>query len=193
MGLGDRVLVLASSSPRRAEMLRKLGIRFQVRTVPVEEIVEAGEKAADAAVRLAGAKAQAAMCGRDEELVVGADTVVVVDGEILGKPSSPGEAQAMLKKLSGRDHEVLTGLALIRCRDGTVFSGVDRTRVSFRSLSQEDIEALVSSGEALDKAGAYGIQGLAALVVERIEGDYNNVVGLPLGLLRRLLHEEASK
>jgi septum formation protein len=123
--------------------------------------------------------------------VLGADTVVVIDGLALGKPAGEETARAMLERLSGREHEVMTGVAVLRETDGAAFSGMERTRVRFARLSAGDVEILVASGEPLDKAGAYAIQGLGALVVERIEGDYYNVVGLPLARLRRVMEEAA--
>jgi septum formation protein len=184
--LGETPLVLASASPRRAALLRDLGVPFTLRPADVEETVGEGEPPARAAVRLAEAKARAA-AGPGNALVLGADTLVVLEGRPLGKPRDPAHARAMLLSLSGRDHEVVTGVALLRERDGGLVSGVERSRVHFRELTEEDLRALVESGEAMDKAGAYGIQGLASLVVTRLDGDYTNVVGLPLGLLRRLI------
>jgi septum formation protein len=186
IGLGERTLVLASASPRRAELLGGLGVPFTRRAVDVDETPAAGEAAEVTARRLAETKARAAVLPGEDAVVLGADTVVVVDGEVLGKPRDAREAAGMLRRLSGRPHEVITGVAL--AEGDSLRSGVARTRVVFRALEDEDIHALVHSGEARDKAGAYGIQGLAALVVERIEGDYFNVVGLPLGLVRELLH-----
>jgi septum formation protein len=193
LGLDRRPLVLASASPRRTAMLRKLGIRFRARPVAVSEEIHPGEDPAQAVARLAAAKARSAARPGEDERVVGADTVVVVEEAVLGKPRDPDDARSMLERLSGREHLVMTGVAVVRGRDGALFSGVERTRVRFRALSGEDIEALVESGDGLDKAGAYGIQGLAALAVEGISGDYNNVVGLPLGLLRTLLRKEAGR
>jgi septum formation protein len=189
LGLGERRLVLASASPRRASILEALGVRFEVRLVRLQEGREAGETPAQTCLRLARAKAVAAGRKGEDALVLGADTVVVLDGEVLGKPRDDREAEAMLQRLSGRVHIVLTALALLRARDGAMFTGVEETRVRFLPLSREDIEALVASGEPMDKAGAYGIQGSAAVVVERIEGDYYNVVGLPLARLRRVIGE----
>jgi septum formation protein len=195
LGIEGAEIVLASGSPRRAAMLGDLGVRFRAHPVEVPETVGPGEDAASAAVRLAQAKARAAagaLPGRDV-LVVGADTLVVLDGAPLGKPRDDEDARRMLRSLSGRAHGVVTGVAVLRVRDGALFSGYEHTEVRFRDLAGADIEALVGSGEAADKAGAYGIQGLASLMVEGIEGDYFNVVGLPLGLLRRLLRDAAGR
>jgi septum formation protein len=191
LGIEGGEIVLASASPRRAAMLEELGVRFRRHPVQVPEEVRPGEDAAQAAVRLAQAKARAAGAGFADRdiLVVGADTLVVLDGAPLGKPAGDEDARRMLRELSGRTHEVVTGVAVLRTRDGALFAGSEHTRVRFRELAEADVEALVASGEAADKAGAYGIQGLASLVVDGIEGDYFNVVGLPLGLLRRLLRD----
>jgi septum formation protein len=165
-------------------------VRFTVRPVDVDESIHPGEAPAAAARRLAEEKALAALASiasGDDTLLVGADTLVVADGEALGKPRDAADARRMLRLLSGRSHEVVTGVAVARTADRAVVSGVEVTGVRFRLLDADDIAALVESGEALDKAGAYGIQGLAALAVDRIEGDYFNVVGLPLGVLRRLV------
>ncbi len=200
LGVEGVRLVLASASPRRAELLTGLGVRFTARPVDVDESPRPGEAPAAAARRLAEEKALAAAArtpgddartvgapGNDATLIVGADTLVVVDGDALGKPLDAEHARRMLRLLSGRTHEVVTGVAVVRGADRSVRSGVETTRVRFRVLDADDIAALVDSGEAMDKAGAYGIQGLAALAVDGIEGDYSNVVGLPLGLLHRLL------
>jgi len=189
LGLGTRKLVLASASPRRAALLRELGLVFDVRPAAVEETLDAGETPEAAAERLAAAKVRAAARAGEEALVVGADTLVAVDGLILGKPRDPAEAARMLTSLSGRTHRVVTGVAVRSGREGREVSGREITRVTFRSLHPAEIDLLARSGESLDKAGGYGIQGLAALAVTRIEGDYSNVVGLPLGLLRRLILE----
>ena len=190
MGLHHHRLVLASNSPRRAELLRALGVSFQVRPVSVDETIRGGESPEAACVRLAVAKALAAAASPEPEaLVLGADTLVVLEGSALGKPRSNEEAREMLRRLSGRSHHVWTGLAVHRPSDGATFTGKERTEVHFSVLSEEMIEILVASGEPMDKAGAYGIQGLAGLFVERIEGDYFNVMGLPLARLRRLIGE----
>jgi septum formation protein len=201
LGIEGVRLVLASASPRRAALLAGLGVRFTVRAVDADESLHVGESPATAARRLAEEKALAAAAaltpgddartarapGNDATLTVGADTLVVLDGVALGKPLDAEDARRMLRLLSGRTHEVVTGVAVVRDADRHVISGVETTTVRFRELDADDIATLVDSGEAMDKAGAYGIQGLAALAVDGIEGDYSNVVGLPLGLLRRLV------
>lgn len=180
-------LVLASGSPRRRAVLSALGLTFDVRPPEVDETVRDGESGTDAARRLAEEKA-AAVAAADEELVLAADTIVVLDEHLLGKPAGREEAAEMLGRLSGREHVVITGLAL-RARNEIV-SAATPTAVTFRPLDEEEIMAYVRTGEPLDKAGAYGIQGYGSALVERIEGDFFNVMGLPvptfLDLLRAL-------
>jgi septum formation protein len=174
-------LLLASRSPRRAELLRTLGVAFRVIDVEVDETTRVGEAPVDYVRRLARDKARAgqAVAGDASLPVLAADTTVVLDGAILGKPLDDADARAMLARLAGRTHEVLTGVAVIDAR-GWLDDAVVATRVSFRALSPAEIAAYVASGEPADKAGAYGIQGLGGALVERIDGSYSNVVGLPL-------------
>jgi septum formation protein len=172
-------LVLASSSPRRLDLLAALGLRPEVRPAHVDETPGAGESGAGLAARLARAKVDAV--AGPGELVVGADTVVVVDGEQLGKPVDAADGDRMLRRLAGREHEVLTGLA-VRF-DGRTSTTVVGTRVRFRPLDDADIAWYRATGEGRDKAGGYGIQGAAAVFVVSIEGSYPNVVGLPLAEL----------
>jgi septum formation protein len=181
-------LVLASASPRRADLLRAAGYDFDVRPADVDERVRAGEGPEPYARRLAEAKAL--RLGRHPALpVLAADTVVVVDGEVLGKPADPDDAARMLRRLSGRVHEVLTAVALIPAGRGPVpvEVAVERTRVEFRQLVEAEIAGYVATGEPMDKAGAYAVQGRAAGFVRRLEGSYSNVVGLPLPLVHRML------
>lgn len=178
------VLVLASQSPRRRELLTAAGIPFIVRVKPVEE-VRASDETPDTYVRrLARAKAEASWEGRDE-IVLGADTVVVLDREVLEKPRDAEDARRMLRLLSGREHTVITGICL-RHAGGAEIDSV-ATAVCFLPLSAEEIDAYVASGEPLDKAGGYGIQGLASKFVERIDGCFFNVVGLPVSRVYRYL------
>lgn len=190
----QRPLVLASASPRRAELLRQVGLSFEVQVSNVpEEADEPGRDAAEVAAEHARQKALAVARQYPERLVLGADTVVVLDGAVLGKPVDATAAQAMLRRLSGREHEVITAVVLA-LSDGQCARVVDEhaecTRVCFRALSATEIECYVATGEPLDKAGGYGIQGRGALLVRAIEGCYFNVVGLPLSstweMLRRL-------
>jgi septum formation protein len=178
------MLVLASQSPRRREILRQAGIPFTVRAADVDESVLEGESPAAYVQRLAAAKAHAVEAAADET-VLGADTTVVIDGEILAKPADPADARRMLSRLSGRRHEVLTGICL-RNGAATICDCVS-TSVAFASLTDAEIDEYVASGEPMDKAGAYAIQGLASKFVERIEGDYFNVMGLPVALVYRHL------
>jgi len=185
-------LILASASPRRAEILRNAGIPFETHATAVDESLRSGELRGDYVRRLALAKARgAAEALRDsgESLFIGADTIVVVDGEILGKPSSDEEARRMLRLLRGRVHEVHTGVAVVRrprAMEGIV---EEITRVTFAPLSDREIDAYVATGEPSDKAGAYGIQGIGGRYVTRIEGCYFNVMGLPIARLWALLSE----
>ena len=183
------MLVLASESPRRQEILARAGIAFAVRPARVEEERLDGENAREHVSRLARSKAEAVTAGPDE-IVLGADTVVVVDGQILGKPTDSEDAARMLRQLSGREHFVMTGICLRSARG--VIVDVETTRVRFAALSDRDIQEYVASGEPLDKAGAYGVQGLASKFVERIEGCYLNVVGLPMALVYKYLRTQKS-
>ena len=182
-------LVLASSSPRRAEILRAAGWPFEAAAANVDETARGGEEAVEYVERLACEKAEAVAEGRASGLVVGADTVVVVGGRILGKPADDDDARRMLGLLGGRWHDVLTGVALVRAETGEVLVAHELTRVRFASMTDEEIDWYVATGEPADKAGAYGVQGRAALFIEEIEGDYWNVVGLPVRLLYKLAGE----
>jgi septum formation protein len=181
-------LVLVSASPRRADLLAAAGFTFEVAPVEVDETPRASESPDAYVVRLAAAKALAAEAGGEGHAVLlGADTTVVLDGRILGKPGGPSEATAMLEALAGRTHEVLTGVA-VRYR-GAERVAVDTTRVTFAPMSGADIAWYVGSGEPFDKAGGYGIQGRASRFITRVEGSYSNVVGLPVALVVRLVRE----
>ena len=186
---GMEPLILASSSPRRAEILRAVGWDFEASPADVDETLRPGERAEDYVRRLAREKAERVAASRLFGLVLGADTTVVVEGDILGKPQDEEDAARMLRRLAGRWHEVLTGVALVRAETGATVVGLERTRVRFAETSEEEIAWHVRTGELLDKAGAYAIQGRAALFIEAIEGDYWNVVGLPV----RLVYELAKK
>jgi septum formation protein len=182
-------LVLASSSPRRAEILRAVGWPFEAVPAGVDETRRAGEAPEEFVRRLAREKAEAVARERLFGLVLGADTTVVVEGEVLEKPRDERDARRMLRLLSGRWHEVLTGVALVRAESGRAVVGVERTRVHFAETTEEEIAWHVETGDVLDKAGAYAVQGRAALFIRGIEGDYWNVVGLPV----RLAYEMARK
>lgn len=184
-----RVLILASASPRRRELLIQAGYTFTVRTADVAEVSRPGEDAIRFTTRLAREKAEAVAAtlpaSDPAALVLGADTVVVVDGEILGKPRDASDAVRMLRLLSGRTHQVVTGVCVMAGERQQ--SAAEVTHVCFRALSDEEIEEYVASGEPLDKAGAYAIQGRAGRWVPRISGCYFNVVGLPIALVSSIL------
>ncbi|MCL7961192.1 MAG: Maf family protein [marine benthic group bacterium] len=177
-------LVLASGSPRRREILQLLGLHHEIRPPEVDERLRSGEEPGVQARRLAVEKASS-IAGDGDDLILAADTLVVLGEEILGKPADEADASTMLMKLQGRQHAVHTGLAL-RLGD-RIESDVAVTRVWFRSLDAAECEEYVATSEPLDKAGAYGIQGLGAVLVQRIEGEYFNVMGLPVQLLLSLL------
>jgi septum formation protein len=179
-------LVLASASPRRAEILRAVGWPFEASPAGVDETRRACEVPEDFVRRLAREKAEAVARTRLFGLVLGADTTVVVGEEVLEKPRDEMDARRMLRLLSGRWHEVLTGVALVKAESGSALVGVERTRVRFAEMSEREIAWHVETGDVLDKAGAYAVQGRAALFIERIEGDYWNVVGLPVRLVYKL-------
>lgn len=188
------MLVLASASPRRQELLRNAGISFTVQAADIDERPLPGESAQDCAERLARAKALAIAAKRPTDVILGADTVVVIDGAILGKPSDEGDALRILRLLSGRTHQVITGVCLVRPADGVLAASAiatdsENTRVMMSQISDEEIRAYVATGEPMDKAGAYAIQGMASRWIPRIEGDYSNVVGLPVALVWRMLRE----
>jgi len=182
-------LILASASPRRAEILTAVGWDFEKQTADVDETELAGENAEDYVRRLAREKAFAVAEKHQNALVLGADTIVVISNQIVGKPKDYEDARRMLRILSGNWHEVLTGIALIEVVEGVYETKVDlqRTRVKFAELSSTEIEFLIEKGAPLDKAGAYAVQAQAALFIEQIEGDYWNVVGLPVNLVYELI------
>lgn len=183
-------IVLASGSPRRRELLMKTGLPFRVIVSDAEEITSAPATPAELAAE--NAKLKALAVARDlpaSSIVIGADTIVVLDGHVFGKPRDEQDAKRMLRELSGRSHEVITGVCIVRNEACETFADV--THVNFRELSDDEIDAYVASREPLDKAGAYGIQGGAAAFVASIDGDYDNVVGLPVERLRRTLDLES--
>ena len=183
-------MILASGSARRAELLAAAGIQFVALAADVDESTLPGETPQAYVERLAIEKAAAVARLRPETVVIGADTTVVVGGEALGKPSDSAEAVSMLRRLNGRSHDVLTGVAV--SGPGGLVSAVERTRVWFDPMSDDEIDGYVASGEPLDKAGAYAIQGLASRYIPRIEGSYTNVVGLPVALVVRLIGDVKS-
>ena len=177
-------IILASASPRRAEILRNAGFTFEVQPANVDETILPGERAEDYVQRVAAAKAREAAKSLNDRagrvVIIGADTTVVLDGLILGKPTDADDARRMLKLLSGKSHEVLTGLAFLTFPPGVESIHVESTRVTFLPLSDEAIQAYLLTGEPFDKAGAYGIQAIGGRFVSRIEGCYFNVMGLPI-------------
>ena len=180
-------LVLASASPRRRELMQTAGLRFTVHVSKAEEHIEPGTAATDAVQQLARQKAAAVAAECPNDLVIGADTVVVCDGRILGKPADTEDAFRMLRMLSGKTHCVYTGVCLVQNGQSETFC--EKTQVTFYPLSDEEIHAYIATGEPMDKAGAYGIQGRGCTLVQSICGDYCNVVGLPVAALCRKLRE----
>ena len=182
-------LILASGSPRRSEILNSVGWPFVKHVANIDETEREGEVPDDYVVRLAREKAEAVAVKYPSEIVLGADTTVVIDGSIIGKPVDLDDARRMLKLLSGNWHEVLTGVAV--SQNGETRSAIQRTRVKFAPMSDDEVNFLAERGDPLDKAGAYAVQAQAALFIEGIEGDYWNVVGLPVSLVYRLTVEQA--
>ncbi|MCL6635189.1 MAG: Maf family protein [Peptococcaceae bacterium] len=182
-------IILASSSPRRAELLRQIGLKYETLVYPVDETPVPGLSPSALVEKLSEKKALAVAEKLRQGLVIGADTVVVRQGEVLGKPADFEEAVKMLKRLQGAPHEVFTGLALVDAANGRAVVRHEKTRVFFRNLQDDEIRRYVDTGEPMDKAGAYGVQGIAAIFIEKIEGCYSNVVGLPLALLAKMLGE----
>ncbi len=186
-----RKVVLASQSPRRRELLSDLIPEFKIMPDNSAEIMDESAAPEEVVKRLAMQKAKnVSAYAESDEIVIAADTVVFIDGKILGKPINAAEAAQMLKTLSGREHHVCTGIAVIDNAIGKSYCCFERTLVHFKHLSDSEIERYIASGEPMDKAGAYGIQGKGALFVEWIKGDYFNVVGLPLCRLAQVLKEE---
>jgi len=193
------MLVLASASPRRQDLLRSAGISFVAQPADVDETPLAGESARECAERLAREKALAVWQKRPADVVLGADTVVVVDETILGKPVDTDDAARMLRMLSGRVHRVITGVCLVKPGARGQGPGANKsetasetTLVTVSELSDDEIRDYIATGEPMDKAGAYAIQGIASRWIPRIEGDYSNVVGLPVALVYRMLREKST-
>jgi nucleoside triphosphate pyrophosphatase len=184
------MLILASRSPRRSELLAAAGISFEVLAADIDETPHPNETPAAYVERLAIEKARAVLALRPDARVLGADTSVTIDGEILGKPENDDDARRMLRLLRGRVHDVHTGVALVSA--GQIRSGIDTTRVWFENMTDEDISWYVATGEPVDRAGAYAIQGFASRFIPRIEGSYSNVVGLPVALVSSILKEGLS-
>jgi len=191
------MLVLASASPRRQELLRNAGIQFTVQPADIDETPLAGESPRDCAERLAREKARAVFQNQPQNYVLGADTIVVIDEVILGKPSDANDAARMLRLLSGRAHAVITGVCLVgpnahrrELKNVLQKTASETTHVTMSKISDDEICDYVATGEPMDKAGAYAIQGMASRWIPRIEGDYSNVVGLPVSLVYTMLREQ---
>jgi nucleoside triphosphate pyrophosphatase len=191
------MLVLASASPRRQELLRNAGISFTVQPADVDETPLPGELPRECAERLARDKALAVWRLRPQDVVLGADTIVVVDEAILGKPIDAADAARMLRQLSGRVHRVITGVCVVEAagtgENRELRTASETTLVTMNDLSDDEIRDYVATGEPMDKAGAYAIQGMASRWIPRIEGDYSNVVGLPVALVYRMLSDQPTR
>lgn len=181
-------LILASASPRRQELLRIFGCPFTVRAADIDETMDPDKAPFDEVARVSRQKAQAIAAGQDD-VIIAADTIVVCCGKVLGKPRDAEDARRMLSLLSGRDHQVMTGCTVMRGSRAVTFTEV--TDLHFRPLLPQEIQRYILTGEPMDKAGAYGIQGGAALFCQRMEGDYYNVMGLPLCRLGQVLRDMA--
>ncbi len=177
-------LVLASASPRRRELLERLGLTFEIDPADADEHTGLGAK--EAVALLSRRKAEVCAGRHPGQVVLAADTLVAIDNRPLGKPGTPEEACAMLRALSGREHHVYTGVTVISAQ-GDVFTGVDASAVRFGTMTEEEISAYVATGEPMDKAGAYALQGMAALYIEEVQGSPSGIIGLPLYLTRQLL------
>jgi septum formation protein len=184
-------IILASASPRRAELLRSAAIPFTVDVADIAEDLKAGEKPVEHAERLAREKAEVVANRNPGKIVLGADTIVLVDDQILGKPRDPADAKRMLELLSGRAHQVITGVAIVFLESDyrKLETRSEKTKVFFDKLTSADIEAYIATREPMDKAGAYAIQGIASRWITKIEGDYANVVGLPVALVWEMLQK----
>ena len=182
-----REIILASASPRRKELLEKLDLEFSVCPADIDESLLPDEDAGMYPLRTAVQKAMAVAKTAENAIIIAADTVVVLDDRILGKPKDEKEAKEMLQRLSGREHIVITGIGVVDTVSGRTLSATEQTIVYFHPLRDEEIDAYIATGECMDKAGSYGIQGKGSLLVRKIDGDYFNVMGLPLSRLYRLL------
>lgn len=189
--MGKPLFVLASKSPRRKQLLKNIGLQAEIVPANVDESVLSTLPPEKMVAQLALLKASdVARSFGGNTYVIGADTVVVLDGKVFGKPHDMEDARRMLRALSGNTHSVYTGYCVIRCKDGSAVAKYEKTDVTFRSLSEGEIDAYIKTREPMDKAGAYGIQEKGSIFIEKINGDYFNVVGLPVCALSRLLSEE---
>jgi septum formation protein len=185
--LGERKLILASSSPRRADILGREGVEFEIKPPPNIKEESAASDPVEHVLLLSKEKAQSVSRQVEEGIILGADTIVVLDGEIMGKPQNKEEAFFILKKLSGKKHRVYTGITLLNKHNGKMISDYDCTEVKFNQLEDEKIVAYIETGEPMDKAGAYGIQGMGSFLVDSIQGNLDNVIGLPTDKLKEML------
>ncbi|MBR2726834.1 MAG: septum formation inhibitor Maf [Solobacterium sp.] len=184
-----RKLILASQSPRRKELMEKCGLTFEIEAADIDETMDEAEDLREEVQRLAYRKAQHVLERHPSAVVVGSDTIVVVDGEVLGKPKDEEDARQMLRKLSGRSHEVMTGLCILR--EDRCFTDVSVSTVWFETLDEEEIINYVRTGEPMDKAGAYAVQGIASRYISRMEGDYYAIMGLPLSIVYETLKDRS--
>jgi septum formation protein len=182
-------IILASASPRRKELLEKIGLKFEVDASNCAEEVDPALEPDELTRRISLTKAKSVAPRYKDALIIAADTIGVIGKKLLGKPHTAGEARKMLAQISGKSHEVITGFTVLDTATNKIISGTVYTKVYIKKLTTQEIDAYVQTGEPLDKAGAYGIQGLGAVIVEKIEGDYYNVVGLPLSALAEVLEE----
>lgn len=182
-------VILASASPRRKEILQNTKLNFDIQKSDIEEVILENESPEDMVVRLAYEKAYDVAQKNKDKLVIGADTIVALDNEVLGKPKDKEEAYQMIKKLSNKTHKVITGISLINISHGMVVNDYVVSLVTFKDLSEDSIKDYINTNESLDKAGAYGIQGYGVLLVDNIQGDYFNIVGLPISKLSDLLKD----
>lgn len=182
-------IILASKSPRRREILENTKVRFSIKESQIDEVIKANESPKETVMRLAYEKALDVANNNKESLVIGADTIVVINDQILGKPKDEGEAYDMIKLLSGKTHYVITGFALINLNLNKKVIDCEVSQVTFKELSEECIKDYINTKESLDKAGAYGIQGYGGLLVKNIQGDYFNIVGLPISKISDCLKD----
>ena len=180
-------VILASASPRRKEILQNTKLNFDIQKSDIEEVILENESPEDMVVRLAYEKAFDVAKRNTDRLVIGADTIVALDNEVLGKPKDQNEAYQMIKRLSNNTHKVITGISLINLKENKIIKDYVVSFVTFKDLSEDSIKDYINTNESLDKAGAYGIQGYGALLVKNIQGDYFNIVGLPISRLSDLL------
>jgi septum formation protein len=184
-----KTIILASASPRRKELLQKIGLRFEIEPSGYEEEIHAELDPNEVVLQISIKKAQSVAAKHKDAVIIAADTIGVIGNKILGKPHTENEARKMLKEISGKAHSVITGFTVLDTATNKIFSRTINTKVYVKNLTTDEIDAYVKTGEPLDKAGAYAIQGLGSLIVERIEGDYYNVVGLPLAALTEAMKE----